>query len=289
MSKKIFTQLSAAALLFCVASSGIQATELKSTDSEKKHLTAVVEEEKPAVQLPDSSILIKEIVVSSGVKRREVSPLRLVDIDEQTIAVKAAGKTYPELLQDIPGIYATAETGSYGDAKINIRGFKQENISVLLNGIPISGLTSGSMYWNNWMGLTDATATIQVQKGVGGSMLSDNSVGGSINIITKSPWQEPFVWGRLQLCRWRYIQGLCKLQQRRAQERLGSLIHGVKSLGNQLGRVHGCGFMVVPVVGEQKDKSKTLVAVYLNGFTGETQPEVCPSYLCRGAEIRKGL
>ncbi len=191
MSKKFFTQLSAAALLFCVASSGIQATELKSTDSEKKHLTAVVDEEKPAVQLPDSSILIKEIVVSSGVKRREVSPLRLVDIDEQTIAVKAAGKTYPELLQDIPGIYATAETGSYGDAKINIRGFKQENISVLLNGIPISGLTSGSMYWNNWMGLTDATATIQVQKGVGGSMLSDNSVGGSINIITKSPGKSP--------------------------------------------------------------------------------------------------
>ena len=125
MSKKFFTQLSAAALLFCVASSGIQATELKSTDSEKKLITAVAEE-KPAVQLPDSSILIKEIVVSSGVKRREVSPLRLVDIDEQTIAVKAAGKTYPELLQDIPGIYATAETGSYGDAKINIRGFKQE-------------------------------------------------------------------------------------------------------------------------------------------------------------------
>ena len=115
MSRKFFTQLSAAALLFCVASSGIQATELKSTDSEKKHLTAVADEEKPAVQLPDSSILIKEIVVSSGVKRREVSPLRLVDIDEQTIAVKAAGKTYPELLQDIPGIYATAETGSYGE------------------------------------------------------------------------------------------------------------------------------------------------------------------------------
>ena len=191
MSRKFFTQLSAAALLFCVASSGIQATELKSTDSEKKLLTAVADEEKPAVQLPDSSILIKEIVVSSGVKRREVSPLRLVDIDEQAIAVKAAGKTYPELLQDIPGIYATAETGSYGDAKINIRGFKQENISVLLNGIPISGLTSGSMYWNNWMGLTDATATIQVQKGVGGSMLSDNSVGGSINIITKSPGKSP--------------------------------------------------------------------------------------------------
>ena len=191
MFKKIYTQLSAAALLFCVATTGVQATELHSTDSENKLLNATADEGNPAVQLPDSSILIKEIIVSSGVKRKNVSPLRLVDIDEKTIAVQAAGKTYPELLKDIPGIYATAETGSYGDAKINIRGFKQENISVLLNGIPISGLTSGSMYWNNWLGLTDATATIQVQKGVGGSMLSDNSVGGSINIVTKSPGKTP--------------------------------------------------------------------------------------------------
>ena len=188
MFKKIYSQLSAAALLFCVASSSLQATP---SDSNTHNRTTPNEEEKPLVQLPDSSILIKEIIVSSGVKQRNVSPLRLVDIDEKTIAIQAAGKTYPELLKDIPGIYATAETGSYGDAKINIRGFKQENISVLLNGIPISGLTSGSMYWNNWLGLTDATATIQVQKGVGGSMLSDNSVGGSINIVTKSPGTSP--------------------------------------------------------------------------------------------------
>ncbi len=176
MLKKICTQLSAAALVFCVAATGAFATPSIPTSKKEN---------------PDTTFLIKEVIVSSGIKQRNNSPLRLVDIDEKTIAVQAAGKTYPELLRDIPGIYATAETGSYGDAKINIRGFKQENISVLLNGIPISGLTSGSMYWNNWMGLTDATASIQVQKGVGGSMLSDNSVGGSINIVTKSAGLTP--------------------------------------------------------------------------------------------------
>ena len=201
MLKKIYTQLSAAALLFCVAATDVQAAHnFPNSDNNSKEKTAekiavrdssAFYDGNPAYQLPDTSYLIKEVIVSSGVKRKNVSPLRLVDIDEKTIAVQAAGKTYPELLQDIPGIYATAETGSYGDAKINIRGFKQENISVLLNGIPISGLTSGSMYWNNWLGLTDATANIQVQKGVGGSMLSDNSVGGSINIVTKSPGISP--------------------------------------------------------------------------------------------------
>lgn len=137
-----------------------------------------------------TALLLKEITVSAGIKSTRTSPLRLKSIDASQIAPKAAGKTYPELLSGIPGIYSTEETGSYGDAKINIRGFKQENISVLLNGIPISGLTSGNMFWNNWLGLTDATSTIQVQKGIGGSMLSDNSVGGTINIITKSPVAE---------------------------------------------------------------------------------------------------
>ncbi|MEG1484034.1 MAG: TonB-dependent receptor plug domain-containing protein [Bacteroidales bacterium] len=138
-----------------------------------------------------TAILLKEITVSAGIKNAKNSPLRLKSIDAGEIQALAPGKTYPELLKSIPGVYATGETGSYGDAKINIRGFKQENISVLLNGTPISGLTSGSMFWNNWLGLTDATATIQVQKGIGGSMLSDNSVGGTINIITKSPASAP--------------------------------------------------------------------------------------------------
>ena len=140
-----------------------------------------------------TALLLEQITISAGVKNVKNSPLRLQSVDDSEIRSKAIGRTYPELLREIPGIYSTAETGSYGDAKINIRGFKQENISVLLNGIPISGLTTGNMFWNNWLGLTDATATIQVQKGIGGSMLSDNSVGGTINIITKSPIAVPAV------------------------------------------------------------------------------------------------
>ena len=134
-----------------------------------------------------TAILLNEVVISAGVSKKQTSPLRLKTVSSNEIQTISVARTYPEILSSTPGIYATRETGSYGDATVNIRGFKQENISILLNGIPISGLTSGSMYWNNWMGLTDATSVIQLQKGIGGSMLSDNSVGGTINIITISP------------------------------------------------------------------------------------------------------
>lgn len=134
----------------------------------------------------EDSLTLQEIKVLSTFQNKNSSPLRLNTIDNGKIRERATARTYTDLVKFIPSVYATAETGSYGDARINIRGFKQENISVLLNGVPISGLTSGNMFWNNWMGLTDATNSVQVQKGVGGSMLSDNSVGGTINIITTS-------------------------------------------------------------------------------------------------------
>lgn len=135
---------------------------------------------------------IERISIAASVATTRVSPLRITDIDEKQIFRISAGSTFPELVRNVPGVYASSETGSYGDAKINIRGFKQENISILLNGVPISGLTSGSMYWNNWAGLTASTASIQIQKGVGNSMLSENSVGGTVNIVTTQPSPEPY-------------------------------------------------------------------------------------------------
>lgn len=140
-------------------------------------------------ELPDTTSTEKldAVTVSARIASKNNSPLRLNDISRDDILRNAPGRTFVELIRGVPGVYSSAETGSFGDAKINIRGFKQENVSVLLNGIPISGLTSGSMFWNNWMGLSSETGSIQIQKGIGNSMLSDNSVGGTINIITLQP------------------------------------------------------------------------------------------------------
>lgn len=132
----------------------------------------------------DDTLSLREVTVSAVFSDSKRSPLRLTTIDNATLKSRAAARTYPELLRGIPGLYATSESGSYGDAKMNIRGFRQENIAVMLNGIPISGLVSGNMFWNNWMGLADATYAVQLQKGTGSSMLTDGSVGGTVNIIT---------------------------------------------------------------------------------------------------------
>ena len=138
------------------------------------------------VELADSVINLQEVVIRDNFSSSETTPLSIRTLSPSHIKLYSTSPNYVEMMQGIPGVYATPSTGSYGDATLNIRGFKQENISILLNGIPIQGLTSGSMYWNNWMGLAEATYAVQIQKGMGSSMLADCAMGGMVNIITKT-------------------------------------------------------------------------------------------------------
>ena len=76
--------------------------------------------------------------------------------------------------------------GAFGDARVRLRGFQQENIAVLINGMPVNDMENGRVYWSNWAGLSDVTSAMQVQRGLGSAKLPIPSVGGTINIVTKS-------------------------------------------------------------------------------------------------------
>jgi hypothetical protein len=135
--------------------------------------------------LEDKHINLEEIIVTSSHTQSYIENVTKITIRLSEVEGFISNKTYPELLRSIPGVFATPDGGNYGDARLNIRGFKQENITIMLNGIPLTGFLTGSMFWNNWVGLMQATYSIQVQKGIGSSNLSSNSLGGTVNIITK--------------------------------------------------------------------------------------------------------
>jgi|AntRauTorckE6833_2_1112554.scaffolds.fasta_scaffold00788_13 outer membrane cobalamin receptor len=138
------------------------------------------------ISLKPDAIGLQEIkVVSSYAKDRE-TPVSVSTIEPQDIEEKLGTKEFPEILQTTPSVYATKRGGGYGDSRINLRGFDSDNIGVLINGIPVNDMESGQVYWSNWAGLSDVTRTMQVQRGLGASKLALSSVGGTINIITKS-------------------------------------------------------------------------------------------------------
>ncbi len=123
-------------------------------------------------------------IISSFVSDRN-TPVAVTTVRANQIESQTGNKDYPELLNMTPGVYATKQGGGSGDNRLTIRGFQQENIALLLNGVPVSSMENGLVYWSNWMGLTDATEAIQVQRGLGASKVAMNSVGGTVNIITK--------------------------------------------------------------------------------------------------------
>ncbi|MGB0633789.1 MAG: carboxypeptidase-like regulatory domain-containing protein, partial [Flavobacteriaceae bacterium] len=110
-----------------------------------------------------------------------VSTLTASDIQE-----RIGNLELPEMLNATPGVYATRAGGAFGDSRINVRGFDSQNTAVLINGIPVNDMENGRVFWSNWSGLTDVVSAMQVQRGLGASKLAISSVGGTINVLTKS-------------------------------------------------------------------------------------------------------
>ncbi len=138
------------------------------------------------IRLKPASIGLKEVEVIASVATNRKTPVAFTSIDGKTIEATVGNQEFPEALRSTPSIYVTKQGGGFGDARINVRGFDQRNVSVMVNGIPVNDMENGWVYWSNWAGLSDVTTKIQVQRGLGASKLAVPSIGGSINIITNA-------------------------------------------------------------------------------------------------------
>jgi hypothetical protein len=127
---------------------------------------------------------LDEIQVMAQTAREGHTPIAFSKIDTKKIALTLGDRPLPEVMNFSPGVYASRDGGGSGDATLTIRGFQQENLAVLLNGIPINGAENGLVYWNNWLGLTEVARSIEFQRGIGSSKVTQNSVGGTVNIVT---------------------------------------------------------------------------------------------------------
>lgn len=138
------------------------------------------------VKMEPSSIGMEEVYVTASFVRDRATPIAVSTIEPQLIVEKLGNQEFPEILKSTPSIYATKAGGGFGDARTYVRGFDSDNVGVLINGIPVNGMENGKVYWSNWAGLSDVTENMQVQRGLGASRLALSTVGGTINIVTKS-------------------------------------------------------------------------------------------------------
>lgn len=137
------------------------------------------------IQVNGDSKMLDDVIVSGTIAVARKTPVAVSSIPSAVIEEKLGTQEFPELLKSTPGVHANKQGGGYGDSEIYMRGFDNTNVATMINGVPMNDMESGTVYWSNWAGLSDVTATMQTQRGLGASKVSAPSVGGTINIITK--------------------------------------------------------------------------------------------------------
>ncbi|SDX97539.1 Outer membrane receptor proteins, mostly Fe transport [Lutibacter oricola] len=140
-----------------------------------------------AISLKPSAESLDEIVITAtsfAIDRK--TPVAVSTVKADVIEHKLGSQEFPEILKSTPGVYATKSGGGFGDGRLTVRGFDSENVAVTINGVPVNDMENGKVYWSNWAGLADVTSAMQIQRGLGASKLAVPSIGGTVNILSKT-------------------------------------------------------------------------------------------------------
>lgn len=127
-----------------------------------------------------------DVVITSSIAVARKTPVAVSTVSPDFLEEKIGTQELPEILKSTPGVFATKSGGGYGDSKLNIRGFQGPNVAVMINGISMNDMEWGGVYWSNWTSLMEVARSIQSQRGLGAAKVSAPSVGGSINIVTRT-------------------------------------------------------------------------------------------------------
>ncbi|MDD7887237.1 TonB-dependent receptor [Flavivirga sp. 57AJ16] len=136
---------------------------------------------------PDNS-LSEILIIGSGVidlAEGRKTPIAVSTIKANQIQEKTGNSDLPEVLKSTPSVQSV-QGGGFGEGQLFLRGFDQTNTAFMLNGQPINSPEDGRMFWSNWSGVLDVAQAVQVQRGLGSSKLAISSVGGTVNIVTKT-------------------------------------------------------------------------------------------------------
>jgi len=153
-----------------------------------KPLSVEVEVVEGKVQPVDFMLALNVIELSDievlASRADDKTPVAYTTVGKEELEFRLGSQDVPMALNTTPSVYATQQGGGAGDARINVRGFNQRNVAVMINGVPQNDMENGWVYWSNWDGVADAAQSIQLQRGLSAVNLATPSIGGTMNIIT---------------------------------------------------------------------------------------------------------
>ena len=141
------------------------------------------------------TVMMEETVVTATRTEEKVNriPANVTVVDSKDIENSNA-KNVTDLLRSEEGIVIRDLLGNGKTAQIDLRGFGETaayNTAVLVDGRRVNEIDLSGVDWTQIP--LDQIERIEIVRGTGSVLYGDNSVGGVINIITKTPTEKPTI------------------------------------------------------------------------------------------------
>ncbi len=175
------------------------------------------------------------VVITATRGRERETPLTFSTLSAKELASRYTVQDIPQLLSDLPSTTWYSENGNgIGYNYLNIRGFDQKRISVMINGIPQNDPEDHDVYWLDFPDLAANLQDIQVQRGGGSAFYGPPAIGGSVNMVTSTFSMDPGV---------DFFAGYGTYNTRKVSVGVNSgLVGGRYLISGRLGRIESDGY-----------------------------------------------
>jgi vitamin B12 transporter len=131
------------------------------------------------VQLPEVSVSASRIEQPVAQTASSISIITAKEIEAQQ------RRSFPELLETIPGLHVVQNGGIGGGTSIFMRGTNSNHVKVLIDGIDASNPASVDRTFDFGQLLTSDVARVEVLRGPQSGVYGADAIGGVISITTK--------------------------------------------------------------------------------------------------------
>ncbi len=169
------------AFVFMLTTTGLYSQEALNTDTASEKVSEKSTEKKKA---PTKTFEMGEIVVKDRAIANIEDASTTTEITSDDIKARNE-KTLGDSLKMVPGIQVT--TAAKGNTNFSLRGFDQDKVVVLIDGIPINDVYESTFDISQIPVVN--VSKIVVNRGVASALYGANGSIGSINVVTKKPEQ----------------------------------------------------------------------------------------------------
>lgn len=173
--------------VFPDVSQGTYSLEMSAAGYNPERVSVIVPTGLIYVHLTRKTYKFLPILVTAQIAKERQSPTTFSGLPDTIINHQFTYQDIPILLSQLPSITEYSENGEgVGYSYITMRGFDQQRISIMVNGIPQNDPEDHNVYWIDMPDLQSSAQSIQVQRGAGNEFYGAPAIGGSINLQTRN-------------------------------------------------------------------------------------------------------